>query len=317
MKKFILPFIALAAATFGVISIVRSQPRREATTPPSPPSISPYQHTVAAVGLVETSTENIAIGTPLSDVVREVFVTVGQAVKTGEPLFRLDDRHLRAELAMRQADLGVAEGQVEVNAAMLDDATRHLTFAESLKNKNAISAEDLARRQSAVATARARLDAARAQIAAAAAQIRFAETQIERSTVRAPMDGEVLQVKIHSGEFASAGVTATPLILLGRLRPLHIRVDVDEHEAWRVRPEAKATASVRGNPDLKARLAFVRFEPFVVPKKSLTGDSTERVDTRVLQVIYRLENDTLPLFVGQQMDVFIDGADHKPAMTMN
>ena len=154
MKKFILPLVTLAAVTFGVISIVRSQPKHEATTPPSPPPVSPYQHTVAAVGLVETSTENIAIGTPLSDVVREVFVTVGQTVKIGEPLFRLDDRHLRAELAMRQADLRVADSQVEVNAAMLDDVARHLTFAESLKNKNAISAEDLAQRQSAVATAR-------------------------------------------------------------------------------------------------------------------------------------------------------------------
>jgi hypothetical protein len=43
----------------------------------------------------------------------------------------------------------------------------------------------------------------------------------------------------------------------------------------------------------------------VIPKKSLTGDSTERVDTRVLQVIYRVEDDALPLYVGQQMDVFI------------
>jgi hypothetical protein len=55
----------------------------------------------------------------------------------------------------------------------------------------------------------------------------------------------------------------------------------------------------------------VRFEPFVVPKRSLTGDSTERVDTRVLQIIYRVERDALPLFVGQQLDVFIDArADH-------
>jgi hypothetical protein len=52
----------------------------------------------------------------------------------------------------------------------------------------------------------------------------------------------------------------------------------------------------------------VRFEPFVVPKTSLTGDSTERVDTRVLQVSYRVERDGLPVFVGQQLDVFIDGA---------
>jgi hypothetical protein len=117
-------------------------------------------------------------------------------------------------------------------------------------------------------------------------------------------------------EFAPAGVTATPLILLGRLKPLHIRVDVDEHEAWRVHPEAKATAAVRGNANLKAPLAFVRFEPFVVLKKSLTGDSTERVDTRVLQVIYRLEGDALPLFVGQQMDIFIEGSNPTTAKTM-
>src|SRR6266487_744717 len=314
MKKFILPLIALAALVFGIGSVVHSQPKREVTVPPSPPPASPYSHTVAAVGLVETSTENIAIGTPRADVVSEVVVTVDQPVKTGDPLFQLDDRHLRAELAMRQADLRVAESQVKVNAAMLDDASRQLGFFESLKDKNAISAEELARRRSAVETAQARLDEAKAQVVSAAAQIQMTQTNLERSIVRAPMDGDVLQVKIHPGEFAPAGLTATPLILLGRLNPLHVRVDVDEHEAWRVHPEAKATAAVRGNASLRAPLTFVRYEPFVVPKKSLTGDSTERVDTRVLQVIYRVENDALPLFVGQQMDVFIDASDLKTAV---
>ena len=314
MKKFILPLMALFALVFGVVSVVRSQPKHEPTAPPSPPPASPYSHTVAAVGLVETSTENIAIGTPRADVVSEVWVGVDQTVKAGDPLFKLDDRHLRAELAMRQADLRVAESQVKVNDTMLDDASRQLGFFESLKDKSAISAEELARRRSAVETAQARLDEAKAHVAAAVAQIQMTETNLERSIVRAPMDGDVLQVKIHPGEFAPAGVTATPLILLGRLKPLHIRVDVDEHEAWRVHPDAKATAAVRGNANLKTPLTFVRFEPFVVPKKSLTGDSTERVDTRVLQIIYRIEDDALPLFVGQQMDVFIDASDVKTAM---
>jgi RND family efflux transporter MFP subunit len=316
MKKFILPLTALAALVFGVGSVVRTQPKHEVTVPPSPPPASPYSHTVAAVGLVETSTENIAIGTPLADVVREVCVHVDQSVKAGDPLFKLDDRHLRAELALRQADLRVAESQVKVNAAMLADASRQLSFFESLKDKNAISAEDLTRRRSAVETAQAQLDEAKARVAAATAQTQFTETQIERSIVRAPIDGDVLQVKVHPGEFAPAGVTTTPLVLLGRLNPLHIRVDVDEHEAWRVRPEATATAAVRGNAKLKTPLAFVRFEPFVVPKKSLTGDSTERVDTRVLQVIYRVAGDALPLFVGQQMDVFIEDANPTTAISM-
>src|SRR5215470_6751977 len=58
-------------------------------------------------------------------------------------------------------------------------------------------------------------------------------------------------------------------------------------------------------------------EPFVVPKNSLSGDSTERVDTRVLQVIYRIEDSNLPLFVGQQMDVFIDGGNQSPPIERN
>ena len=84
MKRPILALIAVASLTFGIISVVRSQPRREATVPPSPPPVSTYKHTVAAVGLVESSTENISIGTPLSDVVTEVNVAAGQSVQAGE-----------------------------------------------------------------------------------------------------------------------------------------------------------------------------------------------------------------------------------------
>ena len=73
-----------------------------------------------------------------------------------------------------------------------------------------------------------------------------------------------------------------------------------------MRADASAVGRLRGNAELKTPLTFVRFEPFVVPKRSLTGDSTERVDTRVLQAIYKVERDDLPLFVGEQLDVFID-----------
>jgi hypothetical protein len=44
----------------------------------------------------------------------------------------------------------------------------------------------------------------------------------------------------------------------------------------------------------------------VIPKKSLTGGSTERVDTRVLQVIYQFDPPNRPLYVGQQVDVYIE-----------
>jgi len=53
-------------------------------------------------------------------------------------------------------------------------------------------------------------------------------------------------------------------------------------------------------------MRFVRVEPLVVPKKTLTGENTERVDTRVLQVLYAIERSDHPVYVGQQLDVFID-----------
>jgi hypothetical protein len=113
-------------------------------------------------------------------------------------------------------------------------------------------------------------------------------------------------MKTLLGEYAQSGALSTPLILLGNDAELHVRVDIDENDAWRFQPCASAVASVRGNPDLKTALQYVRTDPDVIPKVSLTGDTTQRTDTRVLQVIYSFNPGSLPLYVGQLMDVFIE-----------
>lgn len=305
MKRLLLPALGILAGLWATYSIARTTPRRQPTDPPAPPPVSEYSDAVAAVGLVEASTENISVGTPLAGVVARVFVAPGQTVKRGDPLFELDVRQLRADLDVKQRALAVVWSRVAVARARLDDLTRQLAFVEQVKDHRAVSAEELSRRRSAVQTATAELEQARAEVAAASSQVRAADTEIERSTVRAPLDAEVLQVKLRAGEFAPAAPTPTPLIVLGRVKPLHVRVDVDEQEAWRVRQGARAMGRVRGNANVGTPLSFVRFEPFVVPKKSLTGDSTERVDTRVLQVVYRVEREDVPLYIGQQLDVFI------------
>jgi RND family efflux transporter MFP subunit len=255
------------------------------------------------VGLVETSTENIAVGPEIAGVVTNIYVDVGSRVKAGDPLFSIDSRATRAELATRQAGVQVAE-------AALAEAKYQLELGQRLADEKVLSIEENKNRGYAARKAEA-------QLAQARAQLNSTETDLERLTVRAPVEGQVLQVKVHLGEFAPTGALPTPLVLLGNVDKLHVRVDVEEHEASRVQPGAKAMAAVRGNTDLKTPLTFVRFEPFVVPKKSLTGDSTERVDTRVLQVIYRIEDNKVPLFVGQQMDVFIDAANQRPSLDRN
>lgn len=312
MTRVFLPLLAVIAVAYAAFSIMRTHPRLVKSDPPVPPPISQFEQTLAGVGLIEANTENVAIGTELAGVVAKVFVGAGREVKAGDPLFQLDDRRLAAELASRQAALAVAEAKVETVANALADTEDQFKRAQALRDSKVASADEFSRREFARKIAEGRLHEAKAEVVSARAQVHATEIDIERSTVRAPMDADVLQVKVRAGEFAPAGQTATALLTLGRLRPLHLRVDIDEHEAWRFRTSAAAVAQVRGNPEVKVTLKFVRMEPLVIPKRSLTGDSTERVDTRVLQVIYEIEAGGTALFVGQQMDVFIEAATSDP-----
>ena len=143
-----------------------------------------------------------------------------------------------------------------------------------------------------------------------------ARADLDKTVTKAPIDGAILKVNVRLGEYASAGELPNPLMTMGSIDPLHVRVDVDETDAWRVRPNSPTIARLRGNAGIAVRLAFVRFEPYVLPKRSLTGDPTERVDTRVLQAIYAFHSGDFPAFVGQQVDVFIK-APTRPDGTQN
>ena len=343
MTKWGLPILAALILLFAMNNVVKSRPAREQLAPPVAPPTTPFGKSVGAVGLVEASPENIAISVPVPGLVTAVLVAAGEEVKQGQPLFRLDDRDPRAELNLRKSAVEVArtklerlrqsprpeeippaEAKVREAEQLLADAQVQLRLIESVRDKRAIREEDLLRRRVAVKSAEASVEQAKAnlallkagawapdiriaeaELAQAEQQVKRIEADLDRLVVRAPVAGRVLQSKVRAGEYAQAGPLAQALMLLGNTDVMHVRADVDEREAWRVRPGAKAFASVRGNSEQRWPLQFVRVEPYVVPKKNLTGDSSERVDTRVLQVVYALRPDT-PVYAGQQMDVFID-----------
>ncbi len=344
IRTFLIPLLAIFGVIFCVWTVVKAS-RPPAPTPPviEPPR-APYQSFVAGSGMIEASTQNIALGTPVAGIVSNIAVAVGDDVKAGDVLFEIDNRDLRADLRVKQAALAVAGGQLaklkagtrpeEIPPAearlleaqsLREDAQDQLDRWQKIHDPRAVSEEELAKRRYAVLTAEAHvkeaqatlallragswqpdIDVAQAQVASAEASVESVKTELDRRVVKAPVSGRVLQVNIRLGEFAQAGPLVTPLMMMGSVTPLHVRVDVDEHDAWRVRAGSAATAFARGNKALKAQLKFVRFEPYVVPKRSLTGESTERVDTRVLQVLYSFDRGQMPVFVGQQMDVYIE-----------
>ena len=162
------------------------------------------------------------------------------------------------------------------------------------------------RRQFGRQAAQARVALAQAQVGTVRQQSAQAQVDVDVLTVIAPRDGQILQMNVREGEFAPAAAMAgDPLMMLGDVDTLQVRAEVDEQNASLVDSKQPAHASLKGHPEMQMPLRFVRVEPYVVPKRSLTGDSLERVDTRVLQIIFEFERPKFPVFVGQQVDVFI------------
>jgi multidrug resistance efflux pump len=356
MRKYILPLVALGLLVFAVYQVSYSQQKLPPLKPPIAPAQTPFSKTVAGAGLVEAQTENISVGSALPGVVTRVLVKVGQQVKKDEPLFELDDRPLKAELKLREANLAAAEAQLAKQEALprpeelpasearVSEARANLAGQEDqlrrtrlLINRRVAAEEDLVKLEMGFQASREQLRRAeadhallkagawepdkviaRASVEQMKAQLTQTRIELERLVVRALVDGEVLQVNVRPGEFVGAP-PGQALVVLGSVHQLHVRVDIDEHDIPRFEPGTPAWAMVRGHPSRKYPLRFVRVEPYVIPKKSLTGDNTERVDTRVLQVIYALDEESEAtalsswprVYVGQQLDVFIESREKR------
>ncbi len=308
----LLRYGSILAAIAGIVAIImvsRTQGKMEMAPPGDPPVMppeKPFAQSVAATGILEALSENVAIGVPVAGLVTGVFVQVNDPVKAGQPLMQLDDRELRAEKLSVEAQQLIAESQVQVSQAQLDKAQAQLTRLNAITDARAVSREELENRRLDVAVAQAQLTAAQAQAKATATALERIALLIGRLTVTAPRAGNIIQINIRAGEFA-ATAPRSPAMILGDIDLLQVRADVDEQNATRIRKGQKAYAYLKGDPSVTFPLEFIRIEPYVIPKVSLTGSSTERVDTRVLQVIYSLKRpETPPLYVGQQVDVFIE-----------
>ncbi|MBI3839511.1 MAG: HlyD family efflux transporter periplasmic adaptor subunit [Planctomycetia bacterium] len=333
----------LLVAVWHVVQAERSLPD---LAPPASPARSAFGSSIAAAGIVEAQSQNIAVGASLSGVVLEVHVPadeVGKRVSRGEPLFRVDDRRLRAELAVSEAKLAAAEAtlkrldalprpeslpasEARVRSAQTTASRAEDDFkrAEQLFRRGVATEQELvtkrllfraAEYEAHVAEADDALlkagawgpdkEIARTAVDQARADADLVRTELKRTTVVSPVDGQVLQVSVRVGEFVSAQSNQA-LVVVGNVNRLHVRADVDENDISRFNPAAPAVAHMRGAPQHKFPLKFVRTEPFVTAKKSLTGDNTERIDTRVLQIIYAIDEADAKMYVGQQVDVFIE-----------
>lgn len=298
VKRLLIPLIAVLGLIFGFFMMYRGTLTPRAAEIRYMPARSPYNVYIATEGIVEAGNENCSLGVPFSEVIEAVYAKVGDHVCKGQKLFTLDTRQLKADLKEAQANFVVActhaSSQIQI-----------FSYYENLCDKNAVSKRDYIDAYFAKAKA---IDQMRASLA----RVQQVQMQINRSTICSPLDGVILQDEVQVGEIANQNsFNKAPFIVCGDIDYVQIRIDIAEEDAWRYVAGAAATAFVRGNSSIEIPLEYDYIEPLIVPKKTLTGSDFEAIDTRVLQVIYRFDKKSYPIYVGQLLDVYIDASCHK------
>jgi HlyD family secretion protein len=278
-------------ALLGIVLVGAMVVKDTKTSPPPqsplPLPHKPFAHCIGASGIVESRDKDTNVGVTVPGVILKMYVKPGDTVAAGDPLFQVDDRDLRAQMLVDQA-------QVKLKTANLEMAKDQYQRIQRVSSAGAVSEEDRRNRQLQV-------DINAADLESAQATCQQQQILIDRMLVRAPIAGQVLQVNNRAGEYVT-----TPPILLGNTHDLWCRADIDEQVAPRVKPGEPAVGYLKGSSTDPIPMDFVWIEPYVIPKEDLTGAGNERVDTRVLQVIYQFHNSAdRRIYAGQQMDLFI------------
>jgi len=206
----------------------------------------------------------------------------------------------RSGLALaREARLfeGGAVTEDDLDRARLDAAADRETARAAAARAHAAQAgsraEDIAAARAAAASARARLVQARAAM--------------DRRLIRAPYAGEVLQVKARTGEYHTPGVSEAPVVL-GDTRRLRVRMDVDERDVGKVQVGQGAYAVADAYPGARFHGEVREIGRRMGRKNVRTDDPTERIDTKILEVMIDLD-DAHELVPGLRVTSYIEAGE--------
>lgn len=231
---------------------------------------------VSATGTLNPVT-SVQVGSQVSGQIKEIFVDYNSAVKKGDLIARIDPESFTLRVNQAMADLeaarataltqraNVAALQAEVSRAevALAEAERNLKRNQMLVEKGFVSQAALETSQSATAIAREQVKTAQAQRAVGEAQVKNGEAlvrqresqlaqarvDLERTSIRAPVDGIVISRAVDAGQTVAASLQAPTLFLIARnLTDMQVEASIDEAEIGRVAIGQEVTFTVDSFP---------------------------------------------------------------------
>ncbi|MDA8254688.1 MAG: efflux RND transporter periplasmic adaptor subunit [Betaproteobacteria bacterium] len=218
----------------------------------------PLTAAVSATGTLNPVV-SVQVGSQVSGQIKEILVDFNSPVKSGQLIARLDPETYEHRVRQAQADVdaaragqGVQQAEVARARANLSNAQRDYERKKTLVEKNFISPAERDTAQNTLDAARAALASAEAQVRNGEAVVRQREAQLaaarvdlERTSIKAPVDGIVVKRSIEPGQTVAASLQAPELFVIARnLSDMQVETSIDEADVGRVRVGQKASFTV-------------------------------------------------------------------------
>jgi HlyD family secretion protein len=254
----------------------------------------PLTATVVASGTLNAVT-TVQVGSQISGQVKEIYVDFNSPVKEGQIIARIDPATFELRVNQARADLDAARSAVAVARSglagqqaelarvrvNLAEAERDHQRKKTLVEKDYLSPAELDKAETVLAATREQLKAVQAQIGISEAQVRSAlaavkqresllrqaEVDLERTIIRAPVDGTVILRNVDAGQTVAASLQAPVLFTIARdLRDMQVEAAIDEADVGRLRPGQPTSFTVDAFPQrgFAGEIVQIRKSPVTV-----------------------------------------------------